>query len=111
MGGHSRIGHYQLNFSGKRLAKPKRPLDLRGVVFRESRCPGCHGRVTLRYLKEKVGDSYKFHLLSPSIAHPLCENALERIRELGEAAFRRAINAEVKVRKAPKVYRREKPQV
>ena len=63
------------------------------IIFRDSRCPGCHGRVTLKYQVEKVDGSFRYHLMSPSIAHTACEGALEEIRKANPAWFRREINA------------------
>jgi len=82
------------------------------VVFRESRCPGCHGRVSLKYEVRQAGDgSYRYHLLSPSIGHRLCVEALAEIRrgipeDAGRGRPRRG-DAKTEVQEASKVYGRE----
>jgi hypothetical protein len=77
MAGAFRVCHYQTKASG---AKEKQPSPGARLVWKESRCPGCYGRVSVKYQLEKVRGKWKYTLLTPSIAHPLCELALERIR-------------------------------
>src|SRR5690242_11713627 len=90
-----RSGHYGLVKRGHKAVELATPNEPEGgvngtchtfrppshrIVLRQSRCPGCHAPVTLQYERVKSGDTYEFHLLSPSPAHPLCEAALEDLR-------------------------------
>jgi hypothetical protein len=96
MAGHNKAGHYKLGFNVgperativaptagqarvRRLARSGDGAPTK-IVYRDSRCPGCHGQMTLKYARVRVGDSYKFHLLSPSPAHPVCAETLREIR-------------------------------
>jgi hypothetical protein len=90
------------------MGRASAPYDP-SIVFRESRCPGCHKKFSLMYLRTKEGDSYRFKLLSPPI-HPMCSAALERMREDDLRWFKEEINAKAEVSEAPKVHRRKKPQ-
>jgi hypothetical protein len=106
MAGHNKAGHYNLisrrasrvdgvrngvagdgqtELAGRRVppaGASGRMLDAGNakIVYRDSRCPGCHGQMTLKYARVRVGDSYRFHLLSPSPAHPVCAETLREIR-------------------------------
>jgi hypothetical protein len=58
------------------------------IVYRQSRCPGCHGAVSLRYQVTMAEDgSCMWKLLSSSIGHPMCVEELNDLRRSDPRLF------------------------
>jgi hypothetical protein len=94
---------------GQAASQVFEPSLKRVIILKQSRCPGCHAPVTLQYERVNSGDTYEFHLLSPSPAHPLCEAALEDLRLNDPLRFSREIHyAQGQVPKACTVRRYKK---